>query len=135
MHIFFKKTTHSYGKNAKLSPRNFLYCVCFDTLLQRACYRDELAKSRGLHGNVGYVGVSIAWVIIFSWVKYIFVWVQNFLRRVFFSRGSAFFTRLDYFSILQLMNWAFFFVSLFSENLDQTLFDPFGIFEWLIRYL
>ena len=62
MHIFFKKTTHSYGKNAKLSPRNFLYCVCFDTLLQRACYRDESAKSRGLHGNVGYVGEWNAWV-------------------------------------------------------------------------
>ena len=62
MHIFVKKTTHSYGKNAKLSPRYFLYCVCFDTLLQRPCYRDdESAKSRGLHGNVGYVGAWIAW--------------------------------------------------------------------------
>ena len=59
MHIFFKKTTHSYGKNAKLSPRNFLYCVCFDTLLKRACYREESAKSCELRNNVGYVG---AWV-------------------------------------------------------------------------
>ena len=74
MHIFFKKTTHSYGKNAKLSPRNFLYCVCFDTLLQRACYRDETAKSRGLRGNVG---VSISWV--------------KFLRGLSGLRGSKYF--------------------------------------------
>ena len=59
MHIFFKKTTHSYGKNAKLYPQNFLYCVWFDTLLERACYRGESAKSRELRNNVGYVG---AWV-------------------------------------------------------------------------
>ena len=62
MHIFFKKTTHPYGKDAKLSPGNFLYCVCFDTLLQRACYREESAKSRGLRGSVGYLGAWIAWV-------------------------------------------------------------------------
>ena len=73
MHIFFKKTTHSYGKNAKLSPRNFLYCVWFDTLLERACYREESAKSRGLHNNVGYVG---AWV--------------NFLRGLSGLRGSKY---------------------------------------------
>ena len=77
MHIFFKKTTHSYGKDAKLSPRNFLYCVCFDTLLQRACYRDETGKSRGLRGNVGYVGVSISWV--------------KFLRGLSGLRGSKYF--------------------------------------------
>ena len=93
-HIFFKKTIHFYWKNAKLSPRNFLYCICFDTLLQRACYREESAKLHGLHGNVGYVGAWIVWVkflhglsglrgskyfftwvIIFTWVKYIFVLV------------------------------------------------------------
>ena len=62
MHIFFEKTTHSYGENAKLSPRNFLYCVCFATLLQRACYREESAKSRGLRDNVGYVAAWISWV-------------------------------------------------------------------------
>ena len=66
MHIFFKKTTHSYGKNAKLSLRNFLYYVCFDTLLQRACYRDESAKSRGLRGCVDCMGQTFTWV---EWVE------------------------------------------------------------------
>ena len=43
-------------KKEKLSPRSFLYCVCFDTLLQRAGYREESVKSHGLRNNVG------AWV-------------------------------------------------------------------------
>ena len=53
------------------------------------------------------VKIFFTWVIIFAWVKYIFVWVQNFCVGFFFLRGSAFFTRWDYFSILQLMNWTF----------------------------
>ena len=77
MHIFFEKTNHSYGKNAKLSPGNFLYCVWFDTLLQRACYREESTKSHGLRGNVGYVAAWIAWV--------------KFLRGLSGLRGSKYF--------------------------------------------
>ena len=45
----------------------------FDTLLKRACYREESAKSRELHNNVGYVG---AWV--------------NFLRGLSGLRGSKY---------------------------------------------
>ena len=77
MHIFFEKTNHSYGKNAKLSPLNFLYCVCFDTLLQRACYREESTKLHGLLSNVGYVAAWIAWV--------------KFLRGLSGLRGSKYF--------------------------------------------
>ena len=60
------------------------------------------------------VKIFFTWVIIFAWVKYIFVWVfewvQNFCVDFFFVflRGSAFCTRWDYFSILQLIVWAFF---------------------------
>ena len=62
---------------------------------------------------VGYMGQNtFTWVITFAWVKYIFVWafewVQNFCVGFFLLRESAFFTRWDYFSILQLINWAFF---------------------------
>ena len=125
MHIFFKKTTHSYGKNAKLSPRNFLYCVCFDTLLQRACYRQESAKLRGLHGNVGYVGAWIAWVKFLRGLnglrgsKYFLLGSNIILcgsyRRskifavFFFFVDQPLFSKWDYFSILQLIVWAFFF--------------------------
>ena len=89
-HIFFKKTTHSYWRNAKLSPRNFLYCVCFDTLLQRACYRQESAKLRGLHGNVGYVAQNIFYLgQIYFYVG--LTVVPKFLQFFFFFfRGSAF---------------------------------------------
>ena len=64
---------------------------------------------------VTWLKIFFTWVIIFSWVKYIFVWVQNFCIG-FFLRGSAFFTRWDYFSILQLMKWAFF-LSVFLSGL------------------
>ena len=77
-HIFFKKTTHSYWKNAKLSPRNFLYCVCFDTLLQRACYREESAKSHGLHNNVG------AWVRGLRGSNFYVGWVGYVAQNIFY---------------------------------------------------
>ena len=59
----------------------------------------ESAKLRGLRGNMvtwvcglrGSVGPWVEWVIIFTWVawvKYIFVWVQIFLRGSL--RGSTF---------------------------------------------
>ena len=112
MNIFFKKTAHSYGKNAKSSPRNFLYCVCFDTLLQRACYREESAKSRGLHGNVvtwatwvrplcgsnfyvgwvGYVAQNIFYLGHNFFVSQIYFCVgPKFLHRVFFAWISLFY--------------------------------------------
>ena len=57
MHTSLKKQP---SKKAKLSPLNFLYGACFDALLQKACYREESAKLRRLHGNVGYVRAWIA---------------------------------------------------------------------------
>ena len=79
----------------------------------------EPAKSRGLSGNVGYVGAWViflrglrglrgskyflrgqhsTWVIYFTWIA----WVKYILRGSL--RGSKIlFTRRDYFSILQLM--------------------------------
>ena len=42
---------------------------------------------------------------IFVWA---FEWIQNFCVGFFLLRESAFFTRWDYFSILQLINWEFF---------------------------
>ena len=116
MHIFFKKTTHSYGKNAKLSPRNFLYCMWFDTLLKRACYREESAKSRGLHNNVGYVG---------AWVK--------FLRGLSGLSGSKYFYLGHNFCVGQIFlcgplsgskifAWVFFFCVNLPFLLDEIIF-------------
>ena len=116
MHIFFKKTTHSYGKNAKLSPQNFLYCVWFDTLLERACYREESAKSRGLHNNVGYVG---------AWVK--------FLRGLSGLSGSKYFYLGHNFCVGQIFlcgplsgskifAWVFFFCVNLPFLLDEIIF-------------
>ena len=80
-------------------------------------------------GWVRYVGQNIfTWVIIFAWVKYIFVWVfewvQNFCVGFFLLRESAFFTRWDYFSILQLINWAFFLWVSSQKILTRPCFIP-----------
>ena len=120
--IFFKKTIHFYWKNAKLSPRNFLYCVCFDTLLQRACHRQESAKLWGLHGNVGYVGTWVKFLRGLSGLrgsKYFLLGSNIILCRsyrrskifavFFFFVDQPLFSKWDCFSILQRIVWAFFF--------------------------
>ena len=52
-----------------------------------------------------------------------------------FLRGSAFIyeMKLIYYTTTNSLN--IFFVSLFPANVDQTLFDLFNNFEWLIRNL
>ena len=95
MHTFFKNTTHSYGKNGKLSPRNFLHCVCFDTLFQRACYREESAKSRGFRGNLGYVG---AWVHGLRGSNFYAGWL-GYLGQNIFYLGHSFCVGQIYFCV------------------------------------
>ena len=59
-------------------------------------------------GWVGYVGQNIFCLGHNFFVGQTYFCVgPKFLRRVFFLRGSAFFTRWNYLSILQLMNWVF----------------------------
>ena len=75
----------------------------------------------------------VTWVIIFAWVarvKYIFAWVfacvkifwlcPKLLRGSFFSFffvGQLLFTRWDYFTILQLIVWEFFFSLVSSQQI------------------
>ena len=70
----------------------------FDTLLGRACYREESAKSCGLHNNVGYVG---------AWVK--------------FLHGSNIFLRGPL-SGSKIFAWVFFFCVNQPFLLDEIIF-------------
>ena len=106
-----------------------------------------------MRGNLGYVGawvgqiftrvdwvtwvkILFTWVIIFAWVKCIFVWVfecvLNFCVH-FFLCGSAFLTRWDYFSILQLMNWAFFSWDSSQKILTKLCLTPLVFLNGLIE--
>ena len=79
----------------------------------------------------------VAWANIFlreslCGSKY-FGWVSIYIY--IYLRGSAFIyeMKLIYYTTTNSLN--IFFVSLFPANVDQTLFDPFNNFEWLIRNL
>ena len=67
-------------------------------------------------------------------VKILWVGIKNIYIYIFL-RGSAFIyeMKLIYYTTTNSLN--IFFVSLFPANVDQTLFDPFNNFEWLIRNL
>ena len=93
---------------------------------------------------MGYVGAWVklffTWVIIFEWiewVKYIFAWILAWVKifcagakffrgskifawsffYFFFFVGQLLFTRWDYFTILQLIVWEFFFSLVSSQQI------------------
>ena len=95
---------------------------------------------RGLRGNVAYVGPWVAWIRgsvdcmgqFFTWVAWV-TWVKMFFTRVNILRGlrgSNIFLRgsLRGSEIFAWDDYNYF-ASLFTTNLDQTLFDFFIIFE------
>ena len=110
--------------------QNYLHEISYIAYVLIHFYK-ELAIEMKLLNRVGCVVTWATWVcrlrgsnFYVGWVGYvgqnIFCLGHNFfmgqinfcvgqkcLRRVYFLRGSAFFTRWDYFSILQLMNWTF----------------------------
>ena len=107
-----------------------------------------------VRGWVGWVGQIFAWVAWVTWVKIFFTWViiftwvawvkffcvscvgrTYFVLFYFFLRRLAFIyqMRLCYYTTFNSLD--IFLVRLFPADLDQTLFDLFNIFKWLIRNL
>ena len=115
--------------------QNYLHEISYIAYVLIHFYK-ELAIERSLLNRVGCVVTWVTWVhglrgsnFQVGWVGYagqnifylghnfcvgqiyfcVGLWVGPiFLRRIFFGGGSAFCTRWDYFSILQLIVWAFF---------------------------
>ena len=156
MHIFVKKTTHSYRKNAKLSYIAYALIHFYKelaiemmSLLNRlGCMVTWVTWVRGLHGSnfymgwVGYVGQKMFYLGHNFFVDEIdfcvgLCVVHNFCVFFFFF----FFTWISLYLLDEIIFYTatnslgIFFGSLFPANLDQTLFAPFGIFEWLDKNL
>ena len=154
MHIFVKKTTHSYRKNAKLSYIAYalihfykeLAIEMMSLLNHLGCMVTWVTWVRGLHGSnfymgwVGYVGQKMFYLDHNFFVDEIDFCVGLYVGPKFlrffcflFCVNQPLFTRWEYFSILQLIVWAFSLRVSSQQILTKPCLPPLVFLSGLIK--